>query len=168
MNRRVARSLRCLQGAGVSSVTSSAGPYLYPFVVPTGLKRYYGGGDLHFITCSCYHRDEDAGKKTSSVSAVSTRPLQKTARSGPPSEQLGRCFEYACSMQLRATRRLLIPSPLPQCSGKDQAPFDRLSRKAGGSYLRLWWRTRIHRLNGGGEYLNSRQMLFAIAAGFTC
>ena len=52
----MARSLRFLQGAGVSSVTSSAGPYLYPFVVPTGLKRYYGGGDLHFITCSCYHR----------------------------------------------------------------------------------------------------------------
>jgi putative transposase len=20
------------------------------------LKRYYGAGDLHFITCSCYHR----------------------------------------------------------------------------------------------------------------
>ena len=20
------------------------------------LKRYYGGGDLHFITCSCYQR----------------------------------------------------------------------------------------------------------------
>jgi putative transposase len=24
--------------------------------VPQGLKRYYGGGDAHFITCSCYHR----------------------------------------------------------------------------------------------------------------
>jgi len=24
--------------------------------VPTGLKRYYGSGDLHFITCSCYQR----------------------------------------------------------------------------------------------------------------
>jgi len=24
--------------------------------VPTGLKRYYGAGDLHFITCSCYQR----------------------------------------------------------------------------------------------------------------
>jgi putative transposase len=24
--------------------------------MPAGLKRYYGGGDLHFITCSCYHR----------------------------------------------------------------------------------------------------------------
>ena len=56
INLRVARSLRFLQGAGVSSVTSSAGHYLYPFPVPTGLKRYYGGGDLHFITCSCYHR----------------------------------------------------------------------------------------------------------------
>jgi putative transposase len=24
--------------------------------VPQGLKRYYGGNDAHFITCSCYHR----------------------------------------------------------------------------------------------------------------
>jgi putative transposase len=24
--------------------------------MPKGLKRYYGTGDLHFITCSCYQR----------------------------------------------------------------------------------------------------------------
>jgi hypothetical protein len=24
--------------------------------MPTGLKRYYGSGDLHLITCSCYQR----------------------------------------------------------------------------------------------------------------
>ena len=24
--------------------------------MPAGLRRYYGSGDLHFITCSCYHR----------------------------------------------------------------------------------------------------------------
>jgi putative transposase len=24
--------------------------------MPLGLKRYYGSGDLHFITCSCYQR----------------------------------------------------------------------------------------------------------------
>jgi len=24
--------------------------------MPTGLKRYYGTGQAHFITCSCYHR----------------------------------------------------------------------------------------------------------------
>ena len=24
--------------------------------MPRRLKRYYGSGDLHFITCSCYHR----------------------------------------------------------------------------------------------------------------
>ena len=24
--------------------------------MPTGLKRYYGCGDLHFITCSCFER----------------------------------------------------------------------------------------------------------------
>src|ERR1700690_3629693 len=26
------------------------------FAMPTGLKRYYGRGDLHFITFSCYRR----------------------------------------------------------------------------------------------------------------
>ena len=25
--------------------------------MPQGLKRYYGGGDAHLITCSCYHRE---------------------------------------------------------------------------------------------------------------
>lgn len=24
--------------------------------MPKNLKRYYGSGNLHFITCSCYHR----------------------------------------------------------------------------------------------------------------
>jgi len=24
--------------------------------MPLGLQRYYGTGDLHFITCSCYRR----------------------------------------------------------------------------------------------------------------
>ncbi len=24
--------------------------------MPRGLRRYYGAGDLHFITCSCYRR----------------------------------------------------------------------------------------------------------------
>src|ERR1700690_3352947 len=27
-----------------------------PYDVPRNLKRYYGDGDLHFITCSCYQR----------------------------------------------------------------------------------------------------------------
>ena len=29
--------------------------------MPTGLKRYYGGRDLHFITCSCYQRRPGLG-----------------------------------------------------------------------------------------------------------
>ncbi len=29
---------------------------LYFVSVPRNLKRYYGAGDLHYITCSCYHR----------------------------------------------------------------------------------------------------------------
>jgi len=52
----VPRSLRFLQGAGVCTVTSFAGPASYPSLMPKGLKRYYGSGHLHFITCSCYQR----------------------------------------------------------------------------------------------------------------
>src|ERR1700733_8496690 len=29
--------------------------------MPIGLKRYYGAGDLHFITCSCYQRRKVLG-----------------------------------------------------------------------------------------------------------
>ena len=29
----------------------------YDFRVPKGLKRFYGDGDLHFITASCYRRE---------------------------------------------------------------------------------------------------------------
>src|SRR4051812_15304305 len=25
--------------------------------MPKGLQRYYGNGHLHFLTCSCYHRE---------------------------------------------------------------------------------------------------------------
>jgi putative transposase len=31
--------------------------------VPQGLKRYYGGGDAHFITCSCYRRQPWLGSE---------------------------------------------------------------------------------------------------------
>jgi putative transposase len=33
----------------------------YRYFVPSHLKRYYGAGDLHFITCSCYHRQPVLG-----------------------------------------------------------------------------------------------------------
>ena len=29
--------------------------------MPKGLRRYYGTGDLHFITCSCYRRQPELG-----------------------------------------------------------------------------------------------------------
>ena len=29
--------------------------------MPRNLKRYYGAGDLHFITCSCYRRQPILG-----------------------------------------------------------------------------------------------------------
>ena len=50
------RSLRFLQGAGVCSVTELSLQARYDSRMPKGLKRYYGSGDLHFITCSCYQR----------------------------------------------------------------------------------------------------------------
>jgi hypothetical protein len=28
----------------------------YSLVMPRGLHRYYGANELHFVTCSCYHR----------------------------------------------------------------------------------------------------------------
>ena len=33
--------------------------------MPKGLKRYYGTGDLHFITCTCYRRNPwfDTGRR---------------------------------------------------------------------------------------------------------
>jgi putative transposase len=37
-------------------VTDCFFPQRYVFGVPTGLKRYYGTGQLHYITCSCYRR----------------------------------------------------------------------------------------------------------------
>ena len=40
----------------MSAITSLAGLGSYSVLVPNGLKRYYGGGDFHFITCCCYHR----------------------------------------------------------------------------------------------------------------
>jgi putative transposase len=39
-----------------SFVTSLRAAVLYPRPVPKLLKRCYGVGDLHFITCSCYKR----------------------------------------------------------------------------------------------------------------
>jgi len=29
----------------------------YILLMPTGLKRYYGAGHAHFITCGCFHRE---------------------------------------------------------------------------------------------------------------
>ena len=44
------------EGRVCSLVTSFKRGTHYDPIVPTHLKRYYGSGDLHFITCSCYRR----------------------------------------------------------------------------------------------------------------
>ena len=40
----------------MSAVTASAFWRRYSFAVRQNFHRYYGAGDLHFITCSCYRR----------------------------------------------------------------------------------------------------------------
>ena len=40
----------------MSAVTASASLRRYSFAVRQNFHRYYGAGDLHFITCSCYRR----------------------------------------------------------------------------------------------------------------
>jgi putative transposase len=40
----------------VTGITSLEGYQPHDLPMPAGLKRYYGSGDLHFITCSCYQR----------------------------------------------------------------------------------------------------------------
>ena len=41
---------------GRAAVTASASLRRYVGATRRNLKRYYGGGNLHFITCRCYHR----------------------------------------------------------------------------------------------------------------
>lgn len=45
----------------VSSVTALAFLRRYSVAVRHNLHRYYGAGDLHFITCSCYRRQPMLG-----------------------------------------------------------------------------------------------------------
>jgi hypothetical protein len=42
-----------------SQTTCPSPAYASP--MPWGLKRFYGAGDLHFITGSCYHRQSFLG-----------------------------------------------------------------------------------------------------------
>ena len=44
-----------------ANVTDTRGSHWQNLVVPTGLKRYYGSGHLHYITCSCYRRRQLLG-----------------------------------------------------------------------------------------------------------
>ena len=44
------------QRVGLQALDASrSGKYKIP-AMPKGLRRFYGGGDLHYITCSCYQR----------------------------------------------------------------------------------------------------------------
>ena len=45
----------------VLSVTASASLGRYSVAMRRNLRRYYGAGDLHFITCSCYRRQPFLG-----------------------------------------------------------------------------------------------------------
>ncbi len=58
--------MRSLQRAGVCNITERRSNSTYNPSMPTGLKRYYGAGNLHFITCSCYRPTAVAGYDTRS------------------------------------------------------------------------------------------------------
>ena len=64
---RVAHPLRSLQRVGIPESEllgiflsrfrpCATAPALRLSSMPTGLKRYYGNDHLHFLTCTCYHR----------------------------------------------------------------------------------------------------------------
>jgi REP element-mobilizing transposase RayT len=53
--------LRFLQGAGVCGITEAWTRLFYDLSMPAGLRRYYGTGHFHFITCSCYGRQARLG-----------------------------------------------------------------------------------------------------------
>lgn len=40
----------------VPAITAAGNHFFYAEVMPWGLQRWHGGGDLHFITFSCYRR----------------------------------------------------------------------------------------------------------------
>ena len=42
--------------ASVPLITASRNHYFYTAGMPSGLERWHGGDDLHFITFSCYRR----------------------------------------------------------------------------------------------------------------
>jgi len=44
-----------------TQVTVKLEPFVYSNEMTRGLHRYYGSHDLHFITCSCYHRQPQLG-----------------------------------------------------------------------------------------------------------
>jgi hypothetical protein len=74
------------------AITASAFLRRYSLAVRHNFHRYYGAGDLHFITCSCYRR----------------QPLLGTARrgSGPPFRILGEVTTIVGCPTLRDFRRV--------------------------------------------------------------
>ena len=87
---RIAGTVKDAQGAVIAGaeviIESSSvqwsqtmrGTRSYHWHVPKGLKRFYGNGDLHFVTASCYH----PGPATRNP--VPTRPVLESARTCSP------------------------------------------------------------------------------------
>ena len=50
------RECKACHRASVPAVTAARNHLLYAAGMPSGLERWHGGHDLHFITFSCYHR----------------------------------------------------------------------------------------------------------------
>ena len=92
--------------------------------MPKGLRRYFGGGDCHFITCSCYRRQpllgtrqrrdlflqilEQVRRRYQAAKSRSTR-VSNSARPGAPNVE-----------KLPTELRLIVRRPGPPACQQNQ------------------------------------------------
>jgi putative transposase len=112
-------------------------PRAYDDYMPRGLRRYYGAGDLHFITCSCYHRQPllGAAKRRDLLLSVleQVRVRYRLAVLGYvvipehfhlliTEPQTGTPSTVMQALKLGFARRVLVLSPLLAKSARNGAP----------------------------------------------
>jgi len=124
--------------------------------MPAGLKRYYGKGDLHFITFSCYRRlpllkparardifVKELGKVRDEmgfhllgyvVMPEHVHLLMSEPKQGTPSTVLQK-LKLRVARKLRKRRR-------PACAGQMRLPFAET-----GDPLRAFWQARFYDFN---------------------
>jgi putative transposase len=126
------------------------------FVMPAGLKRYYGRGHLHFITFSCYRRlpllktirardvfVKELGKVREEmgfhllgyvVMPEHVHLLMSEPKQGTPSTVLQK-LKLRVARKLRKRRR-------PMCEGQMRLPFAEM-----GEPLQAFWQARFYDFN---------------------